>query len=403
MSTAEAPETRGQGAMLEVPKGVLRIEPALDPLKLSLIIPTFNESKNLEELVRRLTAALDPLLAGDYELIVVDDDSPDRTWSLAETLAQAYPALKVLRRQGEKGLSTAVIRGWQASRGEVLAVIDADLQHPPEVVARLWAEMAQGADLAAGSRHVEGGGVSDWSAVRRGLSRGAQLLGLLVLPGVVSRVSDPMSGLFMVRRAALQGVTLSPLGYKILIEVLGRGRIQRIAEVGYVFCERTAGESKVSSRLYVEYLAHLFRLRLATLPPRFLMYALVGFSGVFIDMGMLFLLSDVVGLGLGVSKACAVETAIVSNFLLNDVWTFGDLTVGRRGGAARLKRFLKFNAVCGVGLVLSVALLTLQVSLLGLNPYLANAIAILLVTVWNFWMNKTFSWATGAVSKPTAI
>jgi dolichol-phosphate mannosyltransferase len=250
---------------------------------------------------------------------------------------------------------------------------------------------------------VEGGGVSDWSAVRRGLSRGAQLLGLLVLPGVVSRVSDPMSGLFMVRRAALQGVTLSPLGYKILIEVLGRGRIQRIAEVGYVFCERTAGESKVSSRLYVEYLAHLFRLRLATLPPRFLMYALVGFSGVFIDMGMLFLLSDVVGLGLGVSKACAVETAIVSNFLLNDVWTFGDLTVGRRGGAARLKRFLKFNAVCGVGLVLSVALLTLQVSLLGLNQYLANAIAILLVTVWNFWMNKTFSWAAGPVSKPTAI
>jgi dolichol-phosphate mannosyltransferase len=139
-----------------------------------------------------------------------------------------------MRREHERGLSTAVIRGWQAARGEVLAVIDADLQHPPEVTVKLCAEMDRGADLAVASRHIEGGGVSDWSALRRVLSRAAQLVGLVILPEVVGRVSDPMSGYFMLRRAAVQGVELSPLGYKILIEVIGRGPCRWIGEVPYI-------------------------------------------------------------------------------------------------------------------------------------------------------------------------
>ncbi|TMA87909.1 MAG: glycosyltransferase [Deltaproteobacteria bacterium] len=116
-------------------------------VKLSLVIPTYNESRNLAELVGRLSAVLDTCLSGAYELLVVDDDSPDDTWALALQLADRFPALRVMRRRGEKGLSTAVIRGWQAARGEVLAVIDADLQHPAEVVERLWREIVRGADL----------------------------------------------------------------------------------------------------------------------------------------------------------------------------------------------------------------------------------------------------------------
>jgi dolichol-phosphate mannosyltransferase len=382
---------------LEVPKGPLSVGAvARDGIQLSLVIPTFNESKNLEELIARLTSVLEPVLGQRYELIVVDDDSPDATWALAFRLAEQYPALRVMRRRGERGLSTAVIRGWQAARGEVLAVIDADLQHPPEVVAGLWREIDGGADLAVGSRHVEGGGVSDWSALRRSLSRGAQLLGVFVLPSVVGRVTDPMSGYFMLRRSSIARETMSPLGYKILIEVLGRGRIGRIAEVGYVFRERTAGESKVTWKLYFEYLRHLARLRLATLPTRFPKFAAVGLSGVFVDMGALYLLSDPHSLGLGLtqSKVLSAELAIVNNFLWNDAWTFGDVAKRQGSGLARLKRFLKFNAICAMGLVLSVLLLNLQVGALGMNRYLANAVAIALVTMWNFWMNKTFSWAS---------
>jgi dolichol-phosphate mannosyltransferase len=243
------------------PVGPLRIDARSSGLRLSLVIPTYNERANIAELVARLTELLDASQRGRYELILVDDDSPDRTWELGLELRERFPHLRVIRRLGERGLSTAVVRGWQASRGEVLAVIDADLQHPPEITVRLFEEIERGADLAVASRNVEGGGVSNWSAARRVLSRGAQLIGLIVLPGVLGSVTDPMSGYFMVRRDAIADVTLSPLGYKILIEVIGRGRAETLAEVGYVFREREEGESKVTWRLYVDYLRHLLRLR----------------------------------------------------------------------------------------------------------------------------------------------
>ncbi len=237
--------------------------------RLSLVIPTYNESKNVGKIIARLTELLDgPLGADGYELIVVDDNSPDHTWEIARDLTPRYPALRVMRRQAERGLSTAVIRGWQVARGDVLAVIDADLQHPPEITVELWKKMVGGADLALASRHVAGGGVSDWALHRRILSRGAQLLGLALLPGVLGRVSDPMSGYFMVRRSAISGVELDPIGYKILVEVIGRGRVREIGEVGYVFREREAGESKVTRRLYFDYLRHLARLRISTLRQR---------------------------------------------------------------------------------------------------------------------------------------
>jgi len=386
-------------AVLEVPRGPLRVDPEHQPpIRLSLIVPTYDESRNLEKLLRQLTAVLEPSLAGEYEILVVDDDSPDGTWAIAMRLAERWPAVRVMRRRAEKGLSTAVIRGWQAARGEFLAVIDADLQHPPEVMARLWEAAQAGADLAVASRHVDGGGVSGWSALRRALSRGAQVLGLAVLPSVVGRVSDPMSGYFMVRRAAIAGVEMSPLGYKILLEVLGRGRIGAVAEVGYVFRERLAGESKVTARLYLDYLRHLVRLRLATLPSRFPRFAAVGLSGVAVDMALLFLLSDPRALGWGLTqgKLLAAEAAIVNNFTWNDGWTFGDMARRLGGGRARLKRFAKFNLICAMGLALSVLLLAIQVDVLGINRYVANAVAIGLVTAWNFWMNKAFSWAAPA-------
>jgi dolichol-phosphate mannosyltransferase len=395
------------GRLVEPPLGPLVIgsAPAASeagpPLALSIVIPTFNERDNVGTLVERLTALLDPELGERYELLVVDDDSPDRTWELAAELTARYPRLRVMRRVGERGLSTAVIRGWQIARGDVLAVIDADLQHPPEVTLDLLRHM-QRADMAVASRHVEGGGVSDWSLWRRILSRGAQLLGLVLLPGVLGRLSDPMSGYFMVRRDAIAGVPLSPLGYKILIEVLGRGRVRWISEVGYVFRERSDGKSKVTWRVYLDYLLHLARLRLATLPvARFMRFAMVGGSGLVVDMAVLFLLSDprTLGLGLTRSKLVAAELAIINNFLLNDAWTFRDLAAGQRGTRHKLRRFLKFNAICGIGLVLNVVLLNVQFNLLHMNRYVANLIAIGAVTLWNFWLNLKLSWRDSAASE----
>lgn len=375
------------------------------PLSLSLVIPTYNERQNIVQLVNILSQILDQALANDYELIVVDDNSPDRTWEVAASLIPEYPQLRVLRREGEKGLSSAVVRGWQVARGDILGVIDADLQHPPEVLLKLFEQTRAGADLAVASRHVEGGGVSEWSLTRRFLSRGAQLLGLVILPNVVGRVSDPMSGYFMVNRQAIAGPILNPMGYKILLEVIGRGNIDRIAEVGYVFQERQDGESKVTWKQYIEYILHLLKLRSRgrfgglkrrwQFPlARFLRFSLVGLSGVFVDMSILYLLADPSTLAWDEtrSKIIAAEVAIINNFLWNDRWTFGDLSAGQNRWQQRLKRFLKFNLICLAGLILSVLLFNFFFKTLHINLYLANLIAIAIVTVWNFWMNLKLSW-----------
>jgi dolichol-phosphate mannosyltransferase len=386
-----------QEAPVEEPvQGRLEVQDVARPgLRLSVVIPTFNERESLPALVDQLDRLLFPYLGDGFELVVVDDDSPDRTWEAAASLRARCPRLRVVRRRGERGLASAVVRGWQAAQGDVLAVIDADLQHPPEPMIELWREIERGADLAVASRHVAGGGVSDWSLARRLLSRGAQALGLVVLPGVLGRVTDPLSGYFMVRRRAIAGVVLRPAGYKILVEVLGRGRVRWIAEVGYVFREREDGKSKVTGGTYVAYLRHLLRLRLDTLPlSRLARFATVGLSGVVVDMTVLYLLSDPARLAWGLtrSKVVAAELAILNNFVWNDYWTFRDLAEGQPGPRARLRRFLKFNLVCLSGLALSVILLNLQFNLLGMNRYLANAVAIALVTAWNFWLNVKLGW-----------
>ncbi|MGL5061469.1 MAG: glycosyltransferase [Microcoleus sp.] len=393
--------------LLAVPSGSLAV-PAAESLAdspdasgvyFSLIIPTYNESKNVPNILQKLSELLDGSIPGNYELILVDDNSPDRTWEVAQSLTADYPQLRVMRREQEKGLSTAVIRGWQAARGEVLGVIDADLQHPPETLLQLLAEIQRGADLAAASRHVAEGGVSDWSIIRRFLSRGAQTIGLIILPGVVGRVSDPMSGYFMVRRSCIAGKTMNPAGYKILIEVLGRGNIRWIGEVGYVFQERQEGESKVTWKQYVEYLRHLLRLRFARWPVgKFLRFGVVGFSGVFVNMAVLYVMRDVLNLELTRSLIVAAEMAIISNFLWNDLWTFGDISQKQPGTKQRFKRLLKFNTICLMGLILNVLLVNLMFNVFGMNEYLANLIAIATVTLWNFWINLKLSWRVTEVN-----
>ncbi|MEB3210768.1 MAG: glycosyltransferase [Leptolyngbyaceae bacterium] len=379
-------------------------------IRFSLVVPTYNEGNNIKSLIGRLSKRLEDILGDAYELIVVDDNSPDRTWEIALGLVEQYPALRVMHRTKERGLSTAVIRGWQVARGDVLGVIDGDLQHPPDIFLKLLDQIESGADLAIGSRHIEGGGVSSWSFIRRFLSRGAQMLGLLLVPDVLGRVSDPMSVYFVLQRQAISGRTLNPVGYKILLEVIGRGRIGAIAEVGYVVQEHVEGES-VTSTHYIDYIRHLLRLRLALgirswilglwqqrQIRRLFQFGMVGFSGVFVDMGILYLLHDpsTLGLGLTTSKIIASEIAIINNFIWNDAWTFADVSQQQQEWPKRLKRFAKFNSVCGVGLVINLLLLNLLFNIFGVYYLLANLIAIATVTFWNFWINLKLSWRVTA-------
>jgi dolichol-phosphate mannosyltransferase len=209
-----------------------------------------------------------------------------------------------------------------------------------------------------------------------------------------------MSGYFLVRRSAIANKLLSPIGYKILIEVTAKGQIRWIAEVGYVFRERTAGASKVTWKQYIEYLQHLIALRCSLWPvARFLRFGIVGFSGVFVDLGIFYLLRTSLELGLTRSTIFSSEIAIVNNFLWNDAWTFRDLSSSQQATRQRLRRFLKFNLVCLVGMALNVIIVNLLFNLAHINEYLGKLMAIAIVTFWNFWFNLKLSWRVTDVDK----
>ena len=371
---------------------------------LSLVVPTYNEGKNLVILIASLVETLDEFIPQAYEIIVVDDDSPDRTWEIAQSLQPNYPQLQVIRRTKERGLATAVIRGWQVAQGKILGVIDGDLQHPPDTLKEMLRAIEGGADLAVASRYAQGGSVGSWNGVRQFLSKGATGLAVWILPEIASRLSDPMSGYFLVRRSAIAGCELSPVGYKILLEVMGRGQIDRVAEIPYTFLERQEGSSKVTWRQYEQFIRHLIRLRFATgrgtVAPigRFLRFGVVGLTGVLVDFLVLGICSQIMGFSLAetktnlgqsqilISKIIAVEVAILNNFIWNDRWTFRD-----RGTGTWWMRFLKFNLACTIGAVINIALLLVLVKL-GMNLWLANLIAIGVSTAWNYLINLQFNW-----------
>jgi len=212
------------------------------------VVPTYNEAGSLPLLVDRLAKAF----AGrEWELVVVDDGSPDGTADLAEGLGKAHP-IRVVRRPGKAGLASAVVAGFAAAKGDVLLVMDADLSHPPEVAPKLADAIASGADLAVGSRYVAGGGVMDWPMKRQVVSRVACLMGQVLVP-----VRDSTSGFFALRRSVIDGVTLNPIGFKIGFEVMARGTYKKVVELPYTFRDREHGASKFGQREVVQYVQQL--------------------------------------------------------------------------------------------------------------------------------------------------
>ena len=228
---------------------------------LSLIVPTYNERQNIEQLVARTGKTL-AATGEPFELILVDDNSPDGTADEVRRLQPERPWLKLLVRENERDLSTAVLAGWKMAQGEILGAMDGDLQHPPEILLKLMEAMRQArGEIVVASRNVEHGSVSDWKFRRRIISWTATLLAVVLLPTKIRRVKDPMSGFFLLRRTVVEGRTLKPLGYKILLEVLARGKYAKAVEVPYVFEERARGGSKISLVQVWRYLVHLMRIR----------------------------------------------------------------------------------------------------------------------------------------------
>ena len=358
---------------------------------ISVVIPTYKEADSIQEAIKRSAAALDGC-GEDYELIVVDDNSGDGTAELAEELGREYP-VRVLRRAGRQGLATAVVDGWAMARGDLLGVLDADLQHPPEILTALATELrASKADLAIASRYVSGGGTSGWELSRRFISWGATHLAASVLPLKLSAVSDPMSGMFLVRAAAIQGTPLLPLGYKILLEVLAKGRIEKIAEVPYQFEERIRGSSKLGLRQYGEYLAHLMRLSWSTGQfGAWVEYSLVGLSGAAIDLGLVYWGAGRAGWSFVWTLLAAVQAALLWNFLWNQLVTFARRSRGNHAGGRIFTRFWLYEKTCAPGAALNIGL-TLLLNFRGMHLVLAAACGVLLDCLFNLLINVPAIW-----------
>ncbi|ASJ15568.1 glycosyltransferase [Thermococcus radiotolerans] len=351
-------------------------------MRISVIVPTYNERENLEELFDRISRALEGY---DYEIIIVDDDSPDRTWEFAQQLGERYP-VKVIRRTKEKGLSSAVIRGFREASGDVFVVMDADLQHPPEVIPELLKAIEDGAEVAIASRYVPGGGVRNWYWYRKLISRGAIMIGRLALPKI-RNVKDPVSGFFALRREVVEGVNLNPVGFKILMEILIKGKYGKVAEVPFTFGLRKAGESKLGTKTMLNYLRHVYRLmRWEGELDRLIKFTLVGLSGVFVNEGFLWLFVSGFGWDKILANVPATELAILNNFTWNDLWTFKDL---KRKPLWR--RLLTFHIAALTGAVVQ-WLIYAGLVYLGLYYLVANLIGIVVSFVVRFLVNRHVTW-----------
>lgn len=233
--------------------------------KLGLVIPTLREAENIRGLLAHVRSVLDPLGA-PYEIIVVDDDSRDGTEEIVSAISVQDPRVRLLVRRGEKGLSGAILHGWERTDAPILGVMDADLQHPPELLPRLLDAIGDGADLAIASRYTEGGELGKWNPLRK-LFSAAAIWVTWPLQAGHTRAKDPMSGFFMVRRRCLREGVFQKAGFKLLLEVLVRGRIESVREIPFAFGLRNKGTSKAGVMVGFDYARLLARLYAAKFIP----------------------------------------------------------------------------------------------------------------------------------------
>lgn len=371
----------GRMAFLFYDKGVNHVD-------LTIIIPTYNERDN----VRIITARIQQVLSHEqytYELLFVDDSSDDTPQILAR-LSRKLPNVTYLHRTKERGLASAVVQGFKAARGEHIIVLDADLQHPPELIPLMVKRLAT-ADIVVPSRFIAGGSDGGLNWLRKFISWTARTIGRLAI-SKLRHISDCTSGYFGLNRSVIDGVLLAPIGWKILMEVLVKGRYQRVHEIPYVFTARTGGQSKMSFTEQRNYLRHIIAL-VASSPEdrRFFCFCLVGLSGVFVNLLCLRLLITWGNFSTLAASVGACLLAMVSNFFWNDTLTWRERQL--HDLSQRVWRFPQFLLISlvGIGITASIAELFLS---LNLNIYLAQLIGIITATGWSFSANNRWTWAT---------
>lgn len=356
-------------------------------IALTIIIPTLNERDNIEPLVALLTEAL---LGIAWEVIFVDDDSPDGTASHVRALACRNSHVRCLQRIGRRGLATACIEGVLASASPYVAVMDADLQHDERLLPQMFKLLESGKfDLVVGSRYVTGGGIGDWDRGRARMSRLATYLARLICK---ADIADPLSGFFMCRREVFERAVhhMSGQGFKVLLDMLASSpEPLRVSELPYSFRERQHGESKLDTLIAWEYgtlvadklIGHI-------VPVRFALFALIGGLGLIIHLGALWVSLYRLGVEFRAAQTVATVLAMTFNFFLNNQFTYRDQ---RLHGFDLLRGLGIFYLICGLGAVANVGVAS-YVFVSDRSWWMAGVAGAIVGSVWNFAMSSVFTW-----------
>ena len=356
-------------------------------LDLAIVLPTYKERENIPLILEKLADALQGLA---WEAIFVDDDSPDGTAEVITAHARLDTRIRLLHRVGRRGLSSACMEGMLATSAPVIAVMDADLQHDETILPVMLRRLHQESlDLVVGTRNAEGGSMGEFGRARRFLSRSGQKISRSVCR---SKVTDPMSGFFLLRRSFLQEVVrdMQGQGFKVLVDLLASSpRPVRLAEVGYTFRSRRFGESKLNVVVGLEYVFLIVNNLLGgIIPVRLALYLLVGALGLATHLMTLLLLSQSVHLHFVAAQLIATFVAMIENFSLNNRITFRDR---RLQGVQILSGGARFVLACGFGAWANVVFAN-SLWQSGTEWYLAGLAGIVLGSVWNLSISSLFTW-----------
>lgn len=356
--------------------------------ELAVVLPTYNERANLPILIEAIARALPGI---DYEIVVVDDNSPDGTAALARQIGEGDRRLRLVRRINRRGLAGACVEGMLSTQARYVAIMDADLQHDEKLLAAMLGKLRSGdVDLVVASRYCEGGGLGDgFGAHRARVSRWSGALARHLL-GV--NLTDPMSGFFMIRRALIDEMapSLSTQGFKILLDIAATGRgTLRVAELPYAFGARRHGESKLDARVALDFV-HLVVAKLSgdTISFRFVVFCLVGLSGVGAHMAVLALLHSALSDSFRLAQGIATAAAIAWNFVFNNALTYRDQ---RLTGLRFLTGLVRFEAICAVGAISNIGIASLIYGNHG-SWWVAGLGGAVMGAVWNYAVSAAFVW-----------
>jgi dolichol-phosphate mannosyltransferase len=364
---------------------------------LSVILPTYNESENLKVIIPNLS---DVFIKNNIngEIIVIDDNSPDGTSNVATELAKNYP-VRLFVRKNERGIATAVIKGFELATEDLVVVMDADLSHPIEKIPDMIKPILENrCDATVGTRYITGGGSKKWHLIREIISKGAGFLA----KGITT-LSDPTSGFMAIRKSMIETAPLDPIGWKIVLETIVKAN-PRLIEVPIIFTNRLNGKSKLTLKVYIQYLRHLWRLYIFKYPTiyQFFKFCLVGLSGLIIDTIILMTFVEYLSFDSRIAAIFAFSGAICWNYLFHRIWTFKGSYLFNI-----YYSYFSFAAICLVGLGIRIGTMHILIENAGMGKgrwyVVASIIGILLATISNFLGSKYLVFANITFSKKRSL